>query len=126
MRLIVRRIVLAVALTLTLLPLAVGILWLLSPQQIRLRALTDSYEAKASHHAELEREFARLSEYSDKSHMIAIRGGQRVHMPLGQRLEQVPKYLELAKHHGALRKKYENAAWHPTLPVEPDPPSPEP
>jgi hypothetical protein len=48
----------AVAVTVTLWPLAAGIVWLLSPQQVRLRALISDYDAKAVHHAELERKFA--------------------------------------------------------------------
>jgi hypothetical protein len=123
-----RRISVAVAATvlLLLLPPVIGLAWLLSPGQIRVRALINAYHAKAKHHAELERKYSRLSEYSDISHGIAIRGGRSVHIPVGQRPELIPRYLELAKYHGTLRRKYEDAEWHPRLPVEPDPPAPEP
>jgi hypothetical protein len=43
---------------------------------------------------------------------------------IAQRPELIPKYLELAKYHGALRRKYEDAEWNPRLPVDPDPPEP--
>jgi hypothetical protein len=116
----------AVAVTVPLLLLAAGVVWLLSPEQVRLRSLINAYDAKARHHAGLEREFARLSESSNSSHGIAIRDGRLVHIPIGQRPDLIPKYLELAKYHGALKRKYENAAWHPSLPVEPDPSPPGP
>jgi hypothetical protein len=115
----------AAVLTVALLPLSAASFWFWSPQQIRLRGLRGAYLAKAEHHAGLEREFARLSEYQGKSHMIASRGGKRVHIPIGQRPDLVLKYRELTEYHGALRDKYEHAAWHPSLPVEPDPPPPE-
>jgi hypothetical protein len=114
------------ACTVVLLPPVLGLAWLLSPEQIRLRALISAYNAKAGHHAELERKFSRLSEYSDSSHGIAIRGGRSVHFPIRQRSELIAKYLELAQYHGALKRKYEDAARHPGLPVVPDPPPPEP
>jgi hypothetical protein len=131
MRITIRRMkigsaLLAVAVTAALLPLAAGVVWLQSPDQVRLRALISTYEVKAVHHAERARKFERLSKYSDDSHGIAIRGGQLIHIPNGQDPELVSKYLELAKYHGALREKYENAAWNPRLLVEPDPPPPEP
>jgi hypothetical protein len=116
----------AVAVTVILLPVAAGTVWLKLTEQVERRALIRDYQAKAVHHAELESKFARLSEYSDKGHMLATRGGQRVHIPIVQRDELIPKYQELAKYHGALRQKYEYARWHPWLPLEPDPPPPEP
>jgi hypothetical protein len=126
MRFTVRRLMIAVAITVALLPLAAGVAWLLSPEQARRRALISAYEARAAHHAELERKFARLSKFSDDRYMIAIRGGQLVHIPIAQRPELVPKYLELAQYHDALREKYENTTWHHRRAVEPDPPPPDP
>ncbi len=124
-RLTGRRIVGAATLAAFVLALAAGVAWFLSPEQIRLRALSDAYKAKAEHHAELEAKFSRLSEYSDTSHGTTASGGQRVHFPIRQRPELIPKYVGLAKYHEAPRRKYENAAWHPWLPVEPDPPESE-
>src|SRR5438552_9115564 len=97
MRLTVRRMMIAGSLTALLLPPVLGLVWFLSPEQIRVRAMIDAYRAKAEHHAELERQFSRLSEYSDSSHGVAIRGGRLVHLPIAQRPELVSKYLELAK-----------------------------
>jgi hypothetical protein len=121
----VRGLIVLVLVTVPPLTLAAGVFWLLSPEQVRLGSLINAYNAKAKHHAETEREFARLSEYSNQDRVIAIRGGHRVHLPMGQDPELVPEYVELAKYHGVLRRKYEGAAWHPRLPVEPDPPAPE-
>lgn len=112
------------ALAAFLLALTAGVAWFMSPEQVRLRSLINAYNAKAEHHSLLEREFSRLSEFSDRSHAIANRGGHRIHVPAGQRPDLIPKYVEPAKYHGALRRKYESAAWHPSLPVEPDPPPP--
>jgi hypothetical protein len=115
----------AMAVSVLLLLPVFGLVRLLSPEQVRLRALISAYKAKAEHHAELEREFSRLSQYSDSSHGLGIRAGQRVHIPIRQRPELIPKYRELARYHAALGRKYEDAARHPRLPVEPDPPEPE-
>jgi hypothetical protein len=106
------------------LPLFLAIAWFLSPEQVRLRALIDDYNVRAEHHAALEREASRLSEISETSHAIVMRHGHATHAPVAQRPELVPRYLELAKYYGALRRKYEEAALHPRLPVEPDPPQP--
>ncbi len=125
-RFTVRRTIGAATLAVFLLALAAGVAWLLSPVKVRLRSLTNAYNVKAEHHAVLEREFSRLSEFADRSHAIVNRGGRPIHVPIGQRPELIPKYLELAKYHGALRRKYESAAWNPSLPVEPDPPPPDP
>jgi hypothetical protein len=125
-RFTVRTMMVAAALAVFLLALAAGVVWSLSPEQVRLRSVINGYNAKAEHHAVLERELSRLSEFADRSHAIVNRGGRPIHVPIGQRPELIPKYLELAKYHGALRQKYESAAWHPSLPVEPDPPPPEP
>jgi hypothetical protein len=123
-RFTVRRLMIAVAVTVTVLPLAAGTVWVLSPEQVRLRALISAYEAKAAHHAELQHAYARMSEFSASSHGIAIREGQLIHIPNGQDAALVPNYVELARYHRALRDKYESAAWRPRLPVEPDPPEP--
>jgi hypothetical protein len=123
-RFTVRRTVSVATLAVPLLALVAGVAWFLSPEQVRLRSLINAYHAKAEHHAALEREFSRLSEFSDRSHAIVGPGGQHLHVPIGQPPELIPKYLELAKYHGALRRKYQDAAWHPSLPVEPDPPPP--
>jgi len=120
----VRRTVGAATLAVFLLAFAAGVAWFLSPEQVRLRSLINTYNAKAEHHAALECKFSGLSKFSDRSHAIVNRGGRPFHVPIGQRPELIPKYLELAKYHGALRRKYESAAWHPSLPVEPDPPPP--
>src|SRR5437870_4628993 len=90
----IRRVMVAVAVTALLLPLAAGTVWLLSPEQVRVRSLINAYNAKAQHHAELERRFSRLSESSDSSHGIAIRGGRLVHIPIGQRPELIPGHVE--------------------------------
>jgi hypothetical protein len=121
-----RRTVGAVTLAAFLLVLVTVVTWFLSPEPVRLRSLINVYSAKAERHAELEDEFSHLSEYSDRSHGSTIRGGELVHFPLRQRPELIPKYLELARYHGALRQKYQDAAMHPSKPVEPDPPPPEP
>lgn len=126
LRFTVRRTVGAATLAVFLLALAAGVAWFLSPEQVRLRSAINGFNAKAEHHAVLEREFSRLSEFADRSHAIVNRGGRPVHVPIGQRPELIPKYLELAKYHGVLRRKYESAAWHPGLPVEPDPSPPDP
>jgi hypothetical protein len=120
--------IIAVAVAVPALPLAAGVAWLLSPEQVRLRSLINAYNAKAEHHEELELNFTDLSKFQEfsKAHGSAIRDGQLVHFLVGQRPELIPRYRELSKYHGALRRKYENAAWHPRLPVEPDPPEPEP
>jgi hypothetical protein len=97
-RFTVRRLMLAVAVTVTVLPFAAGTVWVLSPEQVRLRALIRAYESRAAHHAELENEYGRLSEFSDRSHAIAIRGGELVHIPNGQDPALVPKYVELARY----------------------------
>ena len=126
LRLKVRGTVGAAALAVFLLALAAGVAWFLSPEKVRLQSVINGYNAKAEHHAVLEREFSRLSEFADRSHAIVNRRGRPVHVPIGQRSELIPKYLELAKYHGALRRKYESAAWHPSLPAEPDPLPPDP
>ena len=120
----VRRLTIAVAVIVTVLPLAAGTIWVLSPEQVRLRGYGRAYQARGAHHAELEYEYARLSKLSDTNHGIALCGGKPVHVPIGQDPALVPKYDELARYHSTLREKYESAAWHPRLPVEPDPPEP--
>src|SRR5262245_34428060 len=125
LRLTVLRVLIAGLLVALLLPSALGLVWFLSPEQIRVRVQIDAYRAKSERHAELERDFSRLSEYSDDSHGVAIRGGRLVHEPIAQRPEVVRTYLELAKYHGALRRKYEEAASHPRVPVAADPPKPQ-
>jgi hypothetical protein len=122
----VRRTVGALALAAFLLVLVTVVTWFLSPEQVRLRSLINAYRANAERHAELEDRFSHLSEYSERSHGSTTRGGQLVHFPLRQRPELIPKYLELARYHGALRQKYEDAAMRPRFPVEPDPLPPEP
>jgi hypothetical protein len=116
----------AVVVTAALTASASALVWWESPRQVRLRRLGSAYEAKAGHHAGLEREFARLSEYQDfsKAHGAAFREGHLVHFPSEQLPALVPKCLELAKYHRSLREKYERAAWNPGLPVTPDPPEP--
>jgi hypothetical protein len=69
----VRRSVIAMIAAVAVLPFAAGTVWLLSPQQIRLRALINVYEDRAAYHAGLERAFARLAKYSDGSHITAFR-----------------------------------------------------
>jgi hypothetical protein len=88
----------AVAVSVLLLPPVLGLVWLLSHEQIRARAQISGYHTKAEHHAELEQEFSWLAVYSDSSHAIGIRGDQRVDIPIRQRPELIPKYLELAKY----------------------------
>jgi hypothetical protein len=124
-RFTMRRMMITGPLTALLLPPVLGLVWFLSPEQVRVRAVIDAYRAKAEHHAEMERKFSRLAEYSDSSHGVAIRSGRLVHLPIAQRPELVPRYLALAKYHRELRRKYEDAAWHPRRPVVPDPPEPE-
>jgi hypothetical protein len=90
----VRGLIVLVLVTVPPLTLAAGVFWLLSPEQVRLGSLINAYNAynaKAKHHAETEREFARLSEYSNQDRVIAIRGGHRVHLPMGQDPELVPE-----------------------------------
>jgi len=109
----------------TLLPVVAVIVWPLNSQQARLRALISDYNAKAAHHAGLEGECARLAQFSNTDRGIVIRDGQSVCVPVAQRPELVPKYLQLAKYHRALKEKYEHAALHPRRPIEPDPTPPE-
>ncbi len=54
----------ALAVEVTLLPVAAVFAWPPSAQQVRLRALIRDYNAKAVHHAQLERHFSRLAKYS--------------------------------------------------------------
>ena len=121
-----RRLRVAVAVTIVLAAFAAGIVWLRNPQQVRLRRLRMAYIAKAEHHAELERNFTQLSKYQDffKSHATVVRGGRLGHMLNPQLPELVPGYVELAKYHGSLKEKYEHDADHPRLPVALDPPEP--
>jgi hypothetical protein len=123
-RLTVRRMMVGAAVATTLVAYVIGLLWRLSPEQVRLRDLANVYIAKAEHHAELERKFERLCESRDiykSGHMTARRGGQIVHVPFPQRPELAREYRGLAAYHGSLKEKYRRAATSPQLPVAPDP-----
>jgi hypothetical protein len=56
---------------------------------------------------------------------VGIYGGEteisEMHLPRGS-----PARLEMADYHARMRRKWEYAAMRPWLPVEPDPPRPEP
>ena len=108
-RMTVPRLMIAIAVTVSLLPVAAGIVWRQLPEQVRRRALIRDYQARAEYHAERQREFTGLSKFSGEGRMYFIREGGLVHMPTGQRPELVPKYQKLAKYHGALRQKHEYA-----------------
>lgn len=125
-RFTVRLMTIGAAVTVALVVFAVGIVWLRNPFQVSLGRLHTIYIDKATHHAELEQKFERLTRYQDfnKSHGSMIQGGHYTHILNPQLPELVPKYLELVKYHGSLREKYERAALNPRLPVAPDPPSP--
>ncbi len=125
MRVTVLELMAALLVASTVLPVVAVIVWPLNSQQARLRALISDYNAKAAHHAELEGQCARLAQFSDTDRGIVIRDGQRICVPVGRRPELVPKYLELAKYHRALKEKYERATLHPRLPIEPDQTPPE-
>jgi hypothetical protein len=125
-RFTVRRTILAAAVMVAMAALTAGVNWLRNPERVRLARLRVDYLSRSEHHADLGREFARLAKYQafSKAHGTTISDGQVVHIPISQRPELVPRYLELSKYHGSLKTKYAGAASQPRIPVAPDPPAP--
>ena len=70
-------------------------------------------------------EFRALAEEQADAEQLSLSYADEARGPTGDR-QRVARGEQMAAYHRALRVKYEQAARHPWLPVEPDPPIPEP